>query len=221
MLNQNLYPFLKELQCNNNRDWFKARKGEFDVLNASVKEFANEIFQGLVEPNQLNGHKVFRIYKDVRFSKDKTPYKTHFGIGFHRIKPKYRGGFYLHLEPGNSFLATGFWQPNKDDLFRLRKEIEHDHEYFIKQVTQKELVSLWGELKGDQLKTCPKGFDKEHAAIKYLRYKQFLFHKKISDDAPFKTSFKDFMISQFDAVRPFLNYAGDVLSTDLNGESIL
>ena len=118
MLNQNLYPFLKDLQRNNNRDWFKGRKAEFDVLNASVKEFANEIFQELVEPNQLDGHKVFRIYKDVRFSKDKTPYKTHFGIGFHRVKPKYRGGFYLHLEPGNSFLATGFWQPNKDDLFR-------------------------------------------------------------------------------------------------------
>ena len=221
MLNNDLYPFLKELKQNNNRDWFKARKEKFDELRFSVQDFAGDIFGALVDDNNLGGHKVFRIYKDVRFSKDKTPYKTHFGIGFHRIKPQFRGGYYLHLEPGNSFLATGFGQPNKEDLFRLRKEIEFDHNVFSKMVTQSNLIKLWGNLKGEQLKTCPKGFDKEHEAIKYLRYKQFLFHKEISDDAPFKSDFKDFMIAQFNAVRPFLDYAGDVLTTDLNGESLL
>ncbi len=221
MLHPELFPFLKDLKKNNNRDWFKARKDKFDELRLSVNEFSAEIFEATAESNQLDGHKVFRIYKDVRFSKDKTPYKTHFGIGFHRIKPKYRGGYYLHLEPGNSFLATGFWQPNKEDLFRVRKEIEYDHEFFTTKITDKKLLNFWGNLKGDQLKTCPKGFDKEHKAIQYLRYKQFLFHKEISDDALFKSNFKDFMIAQFDAVRPFLNYTGDVLNTDLNGESKL
>ena len=88
---------------------------------------------------------VFRIYKDVRFSKDKTPYKTHFAIAFHRTKPKYRGGFYIHIQPGNTFVASGFWNPNKDDLFRIRKEIESDGDYFRGVIENKKILGFYAK----------------------------------------------------------------------------
>ncbi|MDG1350267.1 MAG: DUF2461 domain-containing protein [Crocinitomicaceae bacterium] len=221
MLHPSIFPFLEELRENNNRDWFKDNKHKHDAARAHVLQFTQDLFERLSDENQLDGQKVFRVYRDVRFSKNKTPYKSHFGIGFHRIKPQFRGGYYLHLEPGASFFGAGFWGPNKDDLFRVRKEIEMDHEYFEKMSRAKTLTETWGTMKGDQLKTAPKGFDKEHPGINNLRFKQFIFTKEIPDELLFDAKFEQWMIDHFNTIRPFLNYMGDVLTSDLNGESIL
>jgi uncharacterized protein (TIGR02453 family) len=221
MLHPSIFPFLEELRDNNNRDWFKDNKHKHDAARAHVVQFTQALFERLSDENQLDGQKVFRVYRDVRFSKNKTPYKSHFGIGFHRIKPQYRGGYYLHLEPGASFFGAGFWGPNKDDLFRVRKEIEMDPEYFEKMATGKKLTETWGAMKGDQLKTAPKGFDKEHPGINHLRFKQYIFTKEIPDTLLFDENFEQWMVDHFNAIRPFLNYMGDVLTSDLNGESIL
>ena len=123
-LDPKLFEFLKKLENNNNRVWFKKNKDQFDGFNQNIKQYFQSIFDSHKGDFNWNKCKVFRIYRDVRFSKNKLPYKTHFGISFHREKPKFRGGFYIHLDPRNSFIAAGFWDPNKDDLFRLRKEIE-------------------------------------------------------------------------------------------------
>ena len=221
MLHSDVFPFLKTLKENNNRDWFKANKDQHDAARKHVLQFSDLLFQRLQHENQLDKQKVFRIYRDVRFSKNKTPYKTHFGISFHRSKPKFRGGYYLHIEPGASFLATGFWQPNKDDLFRVRKEIEFDHGQFTKMATLPALVEHWNPLQGEQLKTAPKGFEKDHPGIEYLRFKQFLFMQNIDDDALFDSKFGPWIVEQFKAIKPFHNYMGDVLTSNLNGESIL
>jgi uncharacterized protein (TIGR02453 family) len=221
MLHSDVFPFLKTLKENNNRDWFKANKDQHDAARKHVLQFSDLLFQRLQHENQLDKQKVFRIYRDVRFSKNKTPYKTHFGISFHRSKPKFRGGYYLHIEPGASFLATGFWQPNKDDLFRVRKEIEFDHGQFTKMATLPALVEHWNPLQGEQLKTAPKGFEKDHPGIEYLRFKQFLFMQNIEDNALFDSKFGPWIVEQFKAIKPFHNYMGDVLTSNLNGESIL
>lgn len=221
MLAPEVFPFLKNLKKNNNREWFKEHKAEHDDARKAVADLSSKLFETLNNENQLDKHKVFRIYRDVRFSKNKTPYKTHFGISFHRQKPKYRGGYYLHLEPGASFIGAGFWGPNKDDLFRIRKEIEMDHEYFEKTTSESKLIAKWDALQGEQLKTAPKGFEKDHPGIKHLRFKQFIFIQNIPDSFLKKADFSEWMTSQFNSIRPFLNYMGDVLSTDLNGESKL
>ena len=102
---------------------------------------------------------MFRIYRDVRFSKNKAPYKTHFGGAFHRTKPRLRGGYYLHIAPNNeSFIATGFWEPNKEDLFRIRKEFEMDDTEMRKILNNKAFKNIWGELVGDEVKVSTKGF---------------------------------------------------------------
>jgi len=221
MLDQDVFNFLNQLKLNNNRDWFKKNKSLHDRSKKLVTNYAEELFQQLKVDNQLDRVKVFRIYRDVRFSKNKTPYKTHFGISFHRIKPKYRGGYYLHIEPGNSFIATGFWKPEKEDLLRIRKEIEADHSYFKNVVQHPTLNKKWGTLKGDTLKTAPKGFEKDHPGIEHLRFKQFIFMKKINDQEMVKAKFNDWIKEQFKAAKPFVNFMGEILTTDLNGESII
>ena len=106
--------FFKLLEKNNNRDWFNEHKKEFKEIEKEVKQFYNQLFQKLNEHDSIDKLKLFRIYRDVRFSKNKDPYKTHFGGSFHRTKPSLRGGYYLHIAPNDeSFIATGFWEPSK------------------------------------------------------------------------------------------------------------
>lgn len=220
-LEPKLYDFLDRLEKNNNRDWFKKNKSEFDGLNKQVKEYFQEVFE--THKNEFNWDKckVFRIYRDVRFSKNKVPYKTHFGVAFHRRKPNFRGGFYIHLDPKNTFIAAGFWDPNKEDLFRLRKEIEVDHEFFRSKINLSEVLKLWGDLKGDKLKTTPKGFEKGHQANDLLQYKQYIYSKQIDNAMVFSEKFSNYIIKHYKALLPVLDYFGEVLSTDLNGESLL
>jgi len=220
-LSSDLFDFLKNLKENNNRPWFKGNKVIYDALKDEVNVFSHQVFHKLNKSNQLSDVKVFRIYRDIRFSKDKTPYKTHFGIGFHRIKPRYRGGYYLHIEPGNSFVAVGFWKPNREDLYRVRKEIEMDHKYFRNIVSHGELVNVWGKMKGERLKIAPKGFDKLHKAVDLFQYKQYLFVKKISDQQVLSDSFIKEISTCFKVALPFVNYMSDILTTDLNGESLI
>ncbi len=215
--------FFKQLEKNNNRDWFNERKKEFKTVEAEVKQVYNSIFEALNEHDDIDKVKMFRIYRDVRFSKNKSPYKTHFGGSFHRTKPKLRGGYYLHIQPNNeSFLATGFWEPAKEDLLRIRKEFEMDDSEIRAILANKDFNSVWGDtFKGDEVKTAPKGFNKEHKAIDLIKKKQFIFTKKYTDKEVLSNNFLDEVNSSFKAIRPFFDYMSDVLTTDLNGVSLI
>ena len=214
--------FFKSLEKNNNRDWFNENKKTFKSIESEIKLFYNSIFENLNKHDLVDKVKVFRIYRDVRFSKDKTPYKTHFGGSFHRKKPELRGGYYLHIAPNNeSFLATGFWEPNKDDLLRIRKEFEMDDKEIRDIIENKSFKSVWGELVGDEVKTAPKGFSKEHSAIDLIKKKQFIFTKKYTDKEILSKDFLKEVDNSFKTVRPYFDYMSDVLTTNLNGESLI
>ena len=216
------FDFFKRLEKNNNRDWFNDNKPEFKELEKEVKQFYNQLFERLNTHDEVDKLKIFRIYRDVRFSKDKTPYKTHFGGSIHRKKPELRGGYYLHIQPKNeSFIATGFWEPQNDDLFRIRKEFEMDASEMRKIMNNKKFKSVWGDLVGDELKTAPKGFDKEHENIDLIRKKMYIFTKKFSDKEVSSQGFLDTVDESFKAIRPFFDYMSDVLTTNLNGESLI
>ena len=214
--------FLKKLEKNNNRDWFNDHKPDFKAIEAKVKAFYNEIFANLNDHDDVDKVKVFRIYRDVRFSKNKLPYKTHFGGSFHRTKPALRGGYYLHIAPNDqSFLATGFWEPNKEDLLRIRKEFEMDDQEIRSIINKPSFKNVWGELIGDEVKTAPKGFNREHEAIDLIKKKQFIFTKKFNDKTVISENFLEEIDRAFKAVRPYFDYMSDVLTTNLNGESII
>ncbi|OIQ27535.1 MAG: TIGR02453 family protein [Bacteroidetes bacterium MedPE-SWsnd-G2] len=221
-INKDVFNFLDQLKSNNDRDWFNAHKSEFQSIQKEVKAFYSAINDGLNTHDEIDKFKMFRIYRDVRFSKNKQPYKTHFGGSFHRKKPELRGGYYLHLEPDNkSFVAVGFWEPHKDDLLRIRKEIELDDQEFRDVTNAPSFKSVWGELEGDTLKTAPKGFDKEHKAIDLLRFKQYIFTKTFSDKEVLDANFIIEVNKAFAAVRPYFDYMSSVLTTNLNGESLI
>ena len=220
-INSDIFSFFKELDQNNNRVWFEANKKHFKSLEAEMKVFSAQLETEMNTFDRIEKTKIFRIYRDVRFSKDKTPYKTHFGVSFHREKPALRGGYYLHIKPGDSFLATGFWNPSKEDLFRIRKELEVDATEFRAVIADSKLTKSWRKLTGDVLKVAPKGFEKEHKDIDLLRQKQYLFLHKYTDSEVLSDGFLKDVAQRFNALRPFFDLMSSVLTTDLNGISLL
>ena len=213
--------FFKKLEKNNNREWFELNKPEFKRIEAEVKHFGQQLKEALEATEHIDRVKLFRVYRDVRFSKDKTPYKTHFGISMHREKPCYRGGYYVHLKPNKNFAAVGFWDPNKEDLLRIRKELELDPSEFRELMQESDFKNTWGDLEGEEVKTAPKGFSKEDPNIDLIRKKMFLFRKKYSDKEVLSPNFLEQLAQDFRTVRPFLDYMSSVLTTDLNGVSLL
>ena len=212
--------FFKKLKKNNNRDWFTENKPKFKELELEIKTFGEELKDRLNEFDNVDRFKLFRIYRDVRFSKDKTPFKTHFGLTWHRTKPLYRGGYYLHISPGKNFLACGFWDPNPNDLKRIRKELEYDAKELRDIISSKEFFSVWGNLEGSELKTAPRNFDKNHPDIDLIRKKQFIFSISYSDEEVCEPQFINKLENALKMVRPFTDYMSDVLTSDENGESL-
>jgi uncharacterized protein (TIGR02453 family) len=222
MISKDVFSFLKILQKNNNRDWFHEHKASFKEVEIGVKQFYAQLFEQLNTVDSIDTFKVFRIYRDVRFSKNKLPYKTHFSGSFHRTKPELRGGYYLHLAPQNeSFIATGFWDPNKEDLLRIRKEFETDAQEIRSLMKVSKFKSVWGTMQGDELKSAPRGFDKLDPNIDLIRRKQFIFTKKFTDKEVLSKGFEQQVIDDFEVIRPYFDYMSSVLTTNLNGESTL
>lgn len=227
--NQQLIPssallFLKTLKKNNNRDWFNANKDRFLKEQQAIQLFADALLLKLNTHDLIDtgsGKKsLHRIYRDTRFSNNKTPYKTNWSGSFRRATKLRRGGYYFHIEPGNSFIAGGFWGPAPEDLKRVRDDIAFDAGPLRKILKGKSFVSNFGSLQGEQLKTTPKGFDANNDAIDLLRYKQFLVMRKFTDKEVLSDVFLKEANNTFVAMRPFFNYMSEILSTDINGISI-
>ncbi|WP_294282894.1 DUF2461 domain-containing protein [uncultured Chryseobacterium sp.] len=213
--------FLKQLEKNNTREWFAAHKAEYDAVAKENKALFNLIHAGLQEHDQISGIHMYRIYRDVRFSKDQTPYKTHFGVGYSRLKPMLRGGYYIHLEPGNSFIGGGFWGPDAKDLLRIRKEFEISTADIEKITSDDTFIRYFKEIKGDAVKTAPRGFDKNHPTIGLIRKKQYVVIRPFTDREVLSDDFAKEAVLTFLAMRPFFDYMSEVLTTDLNGASLI
>ncbi|MEO7765812.1 MAG: DUF2461 domain-containing protein [Ferruginibacter sp.] len=221
MIPASVMDFLKSLKNHNNRDWFTVQKDKFLKEQNTLEIFADILLM------QLNTHDLIetpsgkkslhRIYRDTRFSNDKTPYKTYWSGSFKRATKFRRGGYYFHIEPGNSFIAGGFWSPNSVDLKRIRDDIAFDAASLRKILKSKSFVSTFGTLQGEQLKTTPKGFDADNEAIDLLRYKQFLVIRTFTDMEVLSESYWKEASQTFKNMRPFFDYMSDVLSTDVNG----
>ncbi|MDG1014083.1 MAG: DUF2461 domain-containing protein [Flavobacteriaceae bacterium] len=222
MISKNVFNFLEALKIHNNREWFKSNISTFRTVESEVKNFHSHLYDQLNQSDSIDNFKVFRIYRDVRFSKNKTPYKTYFSGSFHRTKPELRGGYYLYLAPNNeSFIATGFWNPDKEDLMRLRKEFEIDADEFRAIIAEPRFKANWGPLMGNELKSSPRGFAKQHPNIDLIRKKQFIFKKGYTDKEVLSDQFLQEVIYSFMVIRPYFDYMSSILTTNLNGEPIL
>jgi len=213
--------FLKDLAGNNNREWFQANKNRYEVALENVKQFVKAVETGLEETDHIEGANLFRIYRDVRFSKNKSPYKNNFGMGFTRATNRLRGGYYLQIEPGTSFAAGGFWQPNAQDLKRIRDEFAADDQSIRKIMAEPGFQKHFGSIQGEELKTAPRGYDKDSSALDLIRKKNFTVHRSFTDAEVTSDNFLLEVKRTFEAMRPYFDYMSMVLTTDLNGESVL
>jgi uncharacterized protein (TIGR02453 family) len=219
------FNFLKQLSENNNREWFLKHKSEYEQAKLNAEQFFDALVAKVNIHDELetpSGKKcLWRIYNDVRFSKDKSPYSPRFAGNLKRIKPMLRGGYYLWLTPGKSRLGCGFSYPNADDLRRTREDIDYNYTEWNKILKSKAIRSAFGEMQGEQVRTVPRGYKSDHPAIELLRYKQYWFERSFTDKEVFDPSFLKTVDQTFRKIRPFFNYMTEILTTNTNGESIV
>ncbi len=224
-IQQSNFDFLKLIKKNNNRDWFNKNKDRYLKELQNIELFADALLGEMNKHDVIetvNGKKsLHRIYRDVRFSKNKTPYNTHWGGSFKRATKARRGSYYFHLEPGNSFIGIGFWGPEPGDLKRIRDEFSYDAKSFRVILKNKNFIKTFGGLQGEQIKTTPKGFDPTDEAIDLLRYKQFILRKYFTDKEVMDPGFVKTLSQTFIHARPFLDYMSEALTTDVNGISTI
>jgi len=186
-LNKETLNFLSTLEINNNREWFNENKQLYLDAKANVESVVNEIISEVAEfdasVERLEAKNcIFRIYKDTRFSKDKTPYKTNLGASLVEKGPKTlnHAGYYIHFEPGKSFLAGGVYMTEPKNLKAIREAISSDGDEFLKILNKKSFKDIL-ELQGTKLVKVPQGFDREDPMGDYLKFKQFTVFHPLSD----------------------------------------
>jgi uncharacterized protein (TIGR02453 family) len=211
-ISPSLFPFLIDLKLNNNREWFATNKGRYEKEKKLFDSLIIDLIQEFKDFENMDGVQLkdcsFRIYKDVRFSKDKLPYKTWFSASFSEGGRK--SGlmdYYLHLEPGNkSFLGGGMYAPSPDQLLKFRQEIDYNAQNLKNIIYAPEFMIRFGEAEGDSLKNAPKGFEKEHEDVDLLRKKQFFFWQKFTDEEVTNDQFIPHLMQSAKILKPFLDY---------------
>ncbi len=223
-LRRSTLAFLTDLAIHNHRDWFQRNKERFGSAQQNLHQFADALIQRMNKHDRIataNGRQALsRIYNDQRFHKDRPPYKTWLAGHLERVKPALRGGYYFHIEPGNSFLGCGFFGPEKEDLHRIRMDLLHDHETWEKLLRAARLRNVWGTMEGRQLKTAPRAIPKDHPAIGLLRHTQFIFRRNFTDKDVMDEGFVNEVDKCFQAIRPWFNHMSAVLTTDGNGNPL-
>ncbi len=217
MLHKNTIDFLRKLKKNNNRDWFNKNKKLYEDAKYDFEVFIFELIQKISEYDEsISGLEpkdcLFRIYKDVRFSKDKLPYKTNLGASINKGGRKApTAGYYVHIDPAEYFLGSGLYMPMPDKLLEVRTKIADDHGKFRKIVENKDFKKVYGKLwSGDSLKTAPKGFEKDHPALEYLKLKSFIAGHTVKEEKVLSKNYAEYCARIFRAVKPlndFLNSA--------------
>jgi uncharacterized protein (TIGR02453 family) len=223
MLNKNLIQFLSDLKENNYKEWFHENKPTYQTVKKEFEEFLAHTIANIaqfdksvktLEPKQC----IFRINRDVRFSNDKSPYKTNFG-GFivPGGKKAENAGYYIHIEPGNCFLAGGVYMPAPDKLKAVRTEIFENADDFKKIINKKNFKNSFKEILSDgKLKTAPKGFPKDFEDIDLLRYKHYIVSKNIKEDLVTSDKFLDEINSVFKTIYPFNSFINEAINYQLS-----
>jgi uncharacterized protein (TIGR02453 family) len=216
---ESILTFLRTLTRNNNREWFNDNKNIYQESLEQFREFASKLLEGIVQFDPSLGglvpkDTIFRIYKDVRFSKDKSPYKTHFGCWMTKGGRKSTdAGYYFHLEPDNSFMAAGSYMPPKEQLNLIRQEIVFNPDAYLKIINNpviKEGYERGG--KEDMLKKGPAGFPKDFEYLEEIKYKHFIFSKNYRDAEILKEGFSRVVVADYQGLFPLVQFLNQAMS---------
>ena len=216
-ISPSLFKFLKDLKKNNNRDWFNTNKSRYEIHQSFMKIFVAALQEEMEKQDLIEKARLYRIYRDVRFSKDKQPYKNNFGGHLKRATTQRRGGYYFHIEPNNTIVAGGFWSPSSPDLKRIREEIAASDTELRDIISHPTFQNTFGTLQGGEVKTAPRGYNVNHPAIDLLRKKQFVVSRSFTNKEVLKETFFEETVHTFLQMRPFFDYMSDILTTDSNG----
>lgn len=217
MLTKETIDFLKKLEKNNNREWFTANKKLFDAANNNVIAVTDNLIGRIakfdpsvagLDPKSC----VFRIYRDVRFSKDKSPYKTNLGAfiapgGRKAMSP----GYYFHVQPQMFFSAAGKHMPDSSELLKIRNAVAANTKKFRQIVEAKKFVERFGELHGEKLSRPPKGFAADHEAIEYLKLKSFTVTEEFSAKDAASKDYPKMLAESFKAAYPMIEFLRSTL----------
>jgi uncharacterized protein (TIGR02453 family) len=222
MLEPQTLRFLTQLKKNNNKPWFDAHRPQYEAARIDFSNFIHLVIDALQKSDSTitgltSKDCLFRINRDIRFSKDKTPYKVAFGASIKRGGRKSPfAGYYFHLEPGQSFIGGGLWMPEAPALKNMRQEIDYNWEEFQGLLQEKSFKKIYGDLyKGGDvsLSTMPKGYEKDLPAAGYLRLKSFIAETRVADEELTKGSLHKKTLAAFLALQPLLNFINRTVET--------
>jgi uncharacterized protein (TIGR02453 family) len=220
MLQKSTIQFLKDLKKNNKKEWFDANRSRYDNARADFEELTKAVIKKLGSIDESVAHLeskecLFRINRDVRFSKNKAPYKTNLAMYMSKGgKKSAYAGYYFHCEPGAAFIAGGLWMPEAADLKKLRQEIDYNWDDFKKIVEAKKLKSVFGSLEKSKetvLSRPPKGYDDENPAIEYLKFKSLIASAKITDEDLISRDLVKKLTNHFEILKPLIDFCNQAL----------
>jgi len=215
---KNVLPFLKELQQNNSRDWFHDNKNSYQLAKAEFEAFVVDLIPKLADIDKdLTGlepkNSIFRIFRDVRFSKDKSPYKTNMGAAMTKggRKSPY-ATYYVHIEPGNIFAGGGIWMPPGPVLKAMRQEIYYNADEFKGIINSPTFKKYFSQLDGDMLKRPPRDFSADFPDIELLKYKSYIVGQRMDDSIVSSDDFTDQLLDVYRALFPFNSFINRALT---------
>lgn len=219
-ISKETFTFLNDLKKNNNREWFTANKDRFENAKKEFENFIDQLILGIAAFDNSIAHFtakdcVFRIYRDVRFSKDKSPYKTHFGAHITSAPKKSeihsRAGYYVQVAPGDSFLGGGAYLPQSSWLQAIRQEINYHGDEFQGILNTADFIKHFGKMEGEKLSKMPKGYAIDHPYIELIKHKSFLGMCSCEDNLVTSNRFLDHCIGAFKALYPFDSFLNRAL----------
>jgi len=209
--------FLSDLKGHNNKAWFEEHRSAYDTARTNFENFVDQLISEYRRIDDLGGITakdcIMRIYRDTRFSKDKSPYKTNMGATIAAGGKKSTSlGYHLHMQPQDETLvAGGLYMPTPEQLARFRKAIDQDAAPFKAIIDDKEFKKYFGTLEGEKIKTVPQGYTRDHPEIELLRFKQVVVVHRLSDEMVLSSKFRTHVIKTFTAMKPFLDYLNAIL----------
>jgi uncharacterized protein (TIGR02453 family) len=222
MIEPQTLKFLSGLKKNNNRNWFEAQRPQYEAAKIDFQNFIQLVIDDFGRKDttiadNIARNCIFRINRDIRFSKDKTPYKTNLGASITKGGRKSPlAGYYFQVEPGNSFVAGGLWMPEAVNLKKVRQEIDYNWEEFQSLLKEKKFKIIYKDLykgKDMSLRTVPKGYEKDNPAIEYLKLKSFIAETNFKDEELSKSSLHKKTVAAFEALQPLVNFVNRALDS--------
>ncbi len=223
MLEPQTLKFLSDLKKNNNKPWFDANRARYEAARIDFQNFMQLVIDALQKKDTtITGMQardcLFRVNRDIRFSNDKTPYKSNFGASIKREgKKSVYAGYYFHLEPGKSFVGGGLWMPEPATVKKMRQEIDYNWEEFQTIIIAKKFKAVYGDVyKGSDvsLLKMPKGYETDHPAIAYLKLKSFIAEAPVADEALTKATLHKTTVTAYEALHPFLDFINRAVAPD-------